>query len=434
MAGSTNYTFTTTYPPGTDVAVGPFLLPPNFDTADTTSPLDIYVSSVCTTNTDSSTQGIETSPSQPVFSLAFTISQVSQAKVTYAQVTVAAEGLYSTDSDKRATMLDAFNLFSHQLEILEISLGAEDTGGLIAGSTPIILNRVALSMPLMLDELLPYCYGFSAKSQYVNLSSGMSLFLEYASYQYCGPPEGPGYSLNSFVSTGGSKLSISQNADLTLSFNSFLGALSPGYSLSPASSCPVLAAGLMDLQLAGNARPFWRLVVPYLFSGSGSVDNSGSTNQYSVNLVGATTYKDLDAATQALLSGQSACGTESQGSQPVVSISFNSRVIAAPEIPILVNGQQIYIPLGTTLRAVAQRFADPGPMQFQSVNGYTDGINITLKRWHQTTVDAYAQPTSTYSQKGFTFISSGQAPALGPNGDVFDMPLFKGDAITLGSN
>jgi hypothetical protein len=417
------------YPAGTD---GPFLVPPvTVGTPVYTNPLLIYVIAVCAPGTTATTKGI-TSADNSVFQLSFTASSYSNTTFL-ALVSVAAASVYSQDPTVRAQMLAAFRQFRQQVEALEVPATAT-TGGLLPGATATVLNRVALSMPLRLNEALSYLYSFDSLKQYVDLAPGMGLRVEWADYQYCDPPGGPGYGYNSFANTGSSLLRVAQKPDLTLTLDAFGGLFAPGYNTSPAATCPILAAGPMDLNLSGNSRRHVRIIFPTTIAGSGSIDNSGTQQQLSSWLVGADTFVDLEAATTDILNGGTGCGKHSGNNQPIVSINFTSRVMLIPEISVRFNGTPVSVPLGTTIRDLIAQFADPAAAQYLNSNAIYSDIGLVLKRWLQNTGYPSTAATVKYYQANFLFLPSNTAQPpvyAGVAGDQYDTPLLKGDVITM---
>lgn len=443
MANS-SYSFTNTLPPppaagpypaGTD---GPFLVPPvTVGTPVYTNPLLIYVIAVCAPGTTAATKGI-TSTDNSLFQLSFIAS--SYSSTTFLALVSVATQVYSDKPSDRADLLDAFKKFRKQVEALEVPVASitggvlQITGGLLPGAASTVLNRVALSMPLRLNEVLSYFYNFDPLKQYVDLAPGMGLRVEWADYQYCDPPGGPGYGYNSFANTGSSLLRVAQKPDLTLTLDAFGGLFAPGYNTSPAATCPILAAGPMDLNLSGNSRRHVRIIFPTTITGSGSIDNSGTQQQLSSWIVGADTFADLEAATTDIQNGGTGCGKQSGTNQPIVSINFTSRVMLIPEISVRFNGTPVSVPLGTTIRNLIAQFADPAAAQYLNSNAIYSDIGLVLKRWLQNTGYPSTAATVKYYQANFLFLppNTSQPPVYaGVAGDQYDTPLLKGDAVSI---
>lgn len=430
-----SYTVETTFPPGSTpgTPVGPYLMPSSGSQIDTSKPLLIYVGAVAAANTSAATPGIASTGAQPVFTLAWTAASFSSS-VFFAQVSIAASSVWSADSATRAKMAQYFNVFRSQVEALEVTPATKARGGLIPGGAALLLNRVATNMPLRFDEVLPYLYNFNAGGQFFDLLSGMVMRVEWASYQYCDAPGGQGNALNSFVNSGSGRYPISQRADLTLALDTFLANLAPGYNLNPPPTCPIYAAGPLDWSVQGNARRHWRVILPSTLSGSGNVDNQGSSNNLSSIILGADTFADLDAATADVLAGNNGCGKNSAGNNPIVSIFFNSRVAVIPELPVMFNSQLSTAPLGSTIRNLVQQISDPAPNQFNGNNSTTTFLGLKFYRWTQVTGLPATAQTNAYLLSNFVFVptsgsAAGQVP-VGPLGDCYDMPLVKGDVLT----
>lgn len=419
------YSVTSTF--GGTSAVGPYLLPTGLNAG---TPVKIYVVGPVSPNAP---VGTVTLPSvalpapapatQSIFTLSI-FAAAGNSPLPAAQVTIDQAAAWSADPAQRQAMVLAFKVFRAQLEALET--GA--TPPLLPGASNLIVNRLASAMPLRLDEILTYYYGFDPIAQSIDLLPGMALRVDWAGYQYCDAPGGAGAGSNGFGTTGSSTLDIVQRPDGTLAFDAFSAQFTQGVSLQPPPQCPLFAGGPVDLQLLGNGRRHLRLVWPSSFSGAGIVDNGGTGNQLSCILLGASTFADMEAATASIVAGESACGTQSGTSEPVVSVNFTSRVTAVPQIRVWLMGAQQLVPIGTTIRNLVQRFADPIAPQMQ-LNSPTTNLQLAVQRWGQINAPPI-NPSMPAFNIGAIDLSQG-ASAVGPLGDGFDAPLIKGDCITI---
>jgi hypothetical protein len=413
---------------GGATGVGPFLVPTGLTSG---SAVSVYVVGPVVPGTQagavtlpSVTLPAPMPPTQSIFTLAI-VAAMGNSPLPAVQVGVDKTAVWSADSTQRATMATAFKVFRAQLEALE----GGSSPPLLPGASDLIVNRLASALPLRFDEILTYYYAFDAATQTIDLLPGMSLRVDWAGYQYCDGPGGPGAGLNGFGATGTSHLEIVRRPDGTLAFDGFSAQFTQGVALQPPAGCPLLAGGPLDLQLAGNGRRHLRLVWPTSFSGAGSVDNGGTTGQLSCILLGASSFADIEAATAAAVGGQSACGTQSSGAAPIVSIAFTGRVTLVPEIWVWALGVAQRVPLGTTVRNFAQRFADPISMQMQGGGGSPTNLQLSVQRWAQMNA-----PPMNPSTPGFTIGPidlSKAASAVGPLGDGFDTPLIKGDYFSI---
>jgi hypothetical protein len=420
------YGVTSTFGGGS--GVGPFLVPSGLSSG---AAVTVYVVGPVSPGapTGAVTLPAVTLPAPaPTTQSTFTLSIVAaagQSPLPAVQIGVDKTLAWSADSTQRATMATAFKVFRAQLEALE----AVSSPPLLPGASDLIVNRLASALPLRFDEVLTYYYAFDPAAQTIDLLPGMSLRVDWAGYQYCDGPGGPGYGLNGFGTMGTSHLEILRRPDGTLAFDGFSAQFSQGVSLQPPAACPVLAGGPVDLQLLGNGRRHLRLVWPTNFSGAGSVDNSGTINQLSCILLGASSFADLEAATALAVAGQSACGSQSSGADPIVSIAFTGRVTLVPEIWIWMLGTPLRVPVGTTVRNVAQRYADPIAMQMQGGGGSPTNFQLAVQRWLQFNAPPMNPGTPMFSIGPIDL--SKAASAAGPLGDGFDTPLIKGDSLSI---
>jgi hypothetical protein len=424
---STSYQITTSLPPAVGAgAVGPYLVPPSSAAGVAGQPLAVWIAQVCAPATTILTTGVTATapaPTQGDFTLSFK-TYPGPIQSVFAVVTVQPTNLYT---DSRQALQASFVAFRQQVEALEL----QASPALIAGGARLLLARVAAALPLRYDEILFYHYGLDPARQCIDLQPGMQLRIENGGYQYCDGPGGPGYALNSYVALGVSRLAITQHANGTLGFDPFTARFSPGYTLSPPPTCPLPSAGLLDLQVAGNARRHLRLLYPATFEAAGSVDNAGTLGQTSCILLGADTYADLEAATADIVGNPGGanwgCGTAASGDNPVVSMVLTGRSVAVPEMAVMLRNSLTFVPVGATLRNMIQQVADPGPTQFLDNTGQASRLNAALWRWFVPTDPPSGMTTNVYDLAAFSFLSTTAAPS--PYGDQWDLPLLKGDNL-----
>ena len=411
--------------------VGPFLLPTG---ATPGQPITVYLAAPVASTAAAGpvnlpaltlTQPTPLSATQNVFSAQVVASSGGpRSGPPTLQVTAQPTLVWSADAADRAALLVAFQVFQAQLEALEGVAGSP----LVKGCAELVANRVASSLPLRYDEVLPYFHGFDRAGQTIDIAPGMVLQVAWAGYQYCDGPGGPGEGSNGFVTTGQSLLDVVRRPDGTLAFDSFSGLFAPGVQLQPAnpappSNSPVQAGGPVDLQLGGNARRHFKLVWPAAFPASNSTESPGATS-LGCQLVGADTFVDLAASVALIQSGQSGCITQADG-KPVVVIGFTGRVTIVPCICTWTNGVPQTVAVGTTLRNAAQRIADLAPSQLADALGAS-----SFSRWMQLAPKPNRQD-DIYGVSTIDF--SAADAATGPCGDGFDLPLLKGDTLAFGS-
>ncbi|KDE38377.1 hypothetical protein AW40_01815 [Kosakonia radicincitans UMEnt01/12] len=448
-AASTKFSFSITFPDqggGTNPAVGPFIIPPRLKNATPNNDLALYFSGYCVPATTSATKGIQPGeiPQQKAFGLSFTQSGSSPNPVIkIVQITVVKQYIFSAQTADREILLTSFRLFAGQLEKLEVSLSSA-TGGLLPCVTEALLYQIALNMPLTLSELLQFTYHFNINDQYIDLEPGFSLTIAAAGYQYIAPPASPGYGLNAFTLSGTQTVSLGWQQDGKLSFNGFASRFTHGVELSPPTPpdenypCLIFAASPIDLQLSGNARRHWRLITPSSLPSPQNVDNSGSSSVDSALLLGADTYTDLAAATEAAIGGGQFCITPDADNNPIVAIAFTSRVFVTPAIGIFVNDIAQQVPVGTSMRDIVFQYLLVPPAHIVTSGSNVDSTSLSckLQRWVANSEKPFSStspgPTVQVDYFDFSPDSTSGLPLSGPDGDVFDIPLLKGDRIYVG--
>lgn len=427
------YSITSSF--GGQSGIGPFLIPA---TATSGQDVDIYVVGPVDSNAAAGpvilpnvTLPTPLLATQTVFSAQIVLPGAS-APLPALQITAAAALVWSADSTDRTNLLIAFQVFMAQLEALEVAA----TPVIVKGSAELIVGRVAAMLPLQYDEILPFFYDFDPLHQTIGVSAGMALQVAWAGYQYCDGPDGPNEGFNGFATTGLTVLDVVRRPDFTLAFDSFSGLFNPGVQLQPPppppppEPVPIQAGGPVDLQLGGNARRHVKLLWPTIFPASNSTQPSGTS--LSCQLVCADTYADLAAAVAQVLGGSGSGIITQADNKPTVVIQFTGRVTIVPYVRTWANGVAQTVAVGTTLRNVVQRYADPAPYQLANTGIGATPFSLGFGRWVQNN-DPPFPPGShddTYMLGAINFTDADQA--IGPCGDGFDLPLLKGDTLTTG--
>jgi hypothetical protein len=172
------------------------------------------------------------------------------------------------------------------------------------------------------------------------------------------------------------------------------------------ATTPLVAGGLIDLEVKGLARRHWRLFYPASMPPPRAAgDLSMSDN---IALVGAQTLAILNSVTD---------GFE-QATPPAppagnVYAIFAGRSLIVPELPvwIVLREQTIldYVPVGTTITNIIERYTQV-PMA-------TDQRTVNVSR----TTSAGNASSLAPSTEGLAAIPSA----------MWDVPLIQGDTITL---
>ena len=282
-----------------------------------------------------------------------------------------------------------------------------------AGAVSVIKRRLAEILPMRLNRVLAYHYGFEPTKGYIDLQEGMRLRVDYQNYQFVAANiltaesgfVGSGsvfYTVNSYL-----RLLNNNTTAYMLGFDAFLPRLPLQVTTSPSESG---AGGVIDLQQPGYQQPYFRLFYPQQFSGSGG--RAGAERV--ATLVGATSLKALDTATELYTSRNGVLPPSPQ----YASFYFRGRAAVIPEIAVFMQEQLLYVPVGTTVRQLVERFAGipisnlprPDAGQFQ-------GIARPRRLVHEGNAN-----TPTYK-----FLNFGDYPSFQGNQDVYDLPVLKGD-------
>ena len=389
-----------------NTADGPFLLPPGFDPNNGSfPPLTLYIPQVAGPDAVSgpgactiSHSGVNTD-----FELTW---QAKQNGDTYAVVTVSADHIYPpADSNG---LWGSFNKFRQALEGLPPAC-------LVPGGAAIIANRIAQALPLSYPGTSLFAYGLNTSSRYVDLLPGMSLRVDYGTYQYINPPSVAGGKRNAYTGTGSARFQIRRRVDGLIGFNAFTDALS---SFQMTMSSPTQISGLLDLEARGNNMAYCRLIYPPQIDDVVTIATAPSASR-NVTLILANTLANLETATGNYIKNGS-CGGVGQ------CLFFSGRCAAYPEITVQLNGSPMIVPLGTTLKDII------GTVMTVSTDEILNGsFQILLWRW--------AQPSLLDSDQGwnvgYTLTPVHFESTMTVNSATgltqWDLPLAMGDYIQI---
>jgi len=388
-------------------ASSPFAIPPNLTYAGAGSPfgqIQISIANVAGSNSGSACN-IATNAANVDFSLAWNNQQ--------AVVTVLPTNVWAGTPAKRTQLRTSFDAFRQQLEALEIS----GQPCLKPGGAFLIAQRVAESLPLSLDESLYYRYSFDKVNNYIDLQPGMRLRIEYSAYQLLAT-SGQYTKLNGYAGTGVGYYNIVRRTDQRVAFDAFLGQLTP--STPDTATCGLPGAGgIIDLQIGGMARRYYRLFYPPTFTSSDCPGNAGINRN--VTLIGADTLADLYNATSKYASGQ--CATATSGNQPILCTVFRGRDVVIPEIVVRSNYQQSFVPVGTTVRTLVDQYINSSYSTAAPTIGFFPFFGL-YRQWGPLLDSSYQPSEVSFGAVDTTKLTSGGQ-------DVFDLPIIKGDALTL---
>jgi hypothetical protein len=399
---ASNYQLQTYIAVSSSTPQGPYLIPPSFP-ATPTSPLQINIQNVAGSGVTANNCGIATGGQNTDFSL-----QWSSAAPYYAQVIVQPTNVYSDDPAARQTLMQSFTAFCVALQQLEL---AKSPQCLIPGGAAVIANWVAASLPLRVDEILFYYYGFNPTSNYIDLQPGMRLRIETGAYQYI--PTSP--TLSAFTAQSQAHYAIARSSNQQLYFDPYLNALL--VNITPTS--PPQVGNLVDLATLGSRR-YFRLIYPSSLNNPTKIYSQPGLSQ-NVVLLGADTSSDLANATQNYLNTKT-CTTAAPGNQPIICAYFTGRTTVVPEIPISYLGQLNYVAIGTTIQNLIDFY---NVMPSNQVN---QSAPFFLYR-------NCADGLSAKPQYGQKIVNMGMPTQYVPTSTggfltQWDLPLVKGDSIT----
>ena len=287
-----------------------------------------------------------------------------------------------------------------------LTLLESQTTGLIPGALNVVKIRIAERLPMTIDRLLYYYYGLDTTNGAVDLQGGMRLRVDYQNYQFVHPADKTANT--GFVSSGSAYYHLNSSLAPTstgissqLSFDPFLLTVQPFVKSDIAT---LGASGIIDVFGAGYEQPYFRLIYPSQLS---EVASQGTERV--PTLVGAPTLTALNTATGDF---QDSGVVPTTGTDLNV-FSFRGRATVIPEIAVFIQGQPVFVPLGTTLRQLCEQSVGvPAALPSQVLSQYTG-----LPRFSRVLHDGVS------SQPSYRFVN------LDPR--LFDLPLVKGDRIAF---
>ncbi len=310
-------------------------------------------------------------------------------------------------SESSQSDLDA----AYQSFFAELAKRAEPLG-LRAGAVTLLQRRIAERLPISLDRLLYYYYGFDPALNIFDLQGGMRLRIDYQNYQFIPPSDRT--ARNGFVGSGTAYYQVNRyrhpvnsgDPQVLLGFDNFLSNIQTVVTTQIAQTG---AGGVIDLLQVGYRKPYYRLFYPRQFSGS-----EGRVGAERVaTLIGASSLNALQEATAAFLEQGHVPDTNDR-----VSFYFRGRAVVVPEISIFVQEQPIFVPIGTTLRQLLERYTS------------VPAIGLTgpeLHRFQGTFRPRRLVHDGANSTPGYRYINLPPEAADNSRMDLLELPLVKGD-------
>lgn len=277
----------------------------------------------------------------------------------------------------------------------------ETRGGLDAGGLRVLQNRIAECLPLEYGDLLYYHYGWNMSENYIDLHPGMRLRVDFQQYQFVHITEQK--AANGFAGAGSIYVPIHSYTHNEGSGAQYLG-FGPFLSRLLSSARGKLstdgAGGLFDLVKTGSRKPFFRLIFP-------NETIPAAAPERAVTIVGADRWQDLPTAIP--------MAADDTGS--IISFFFRDRATIIPEIQVFVGNRELYVPVGTTLRQLLEKYAGiPAASASKPELAAFLGKTRPRRLLH----------TGPDSIPSYRFLNPGTTNVV-KNQDVFDLPLIKGD-------
>lgn len=310
----------------------------------------------------------------------------------------------------RQAVLSAFDQFLQDAEKLEGST-------LRPGATEALRALVAPRIPATYAESLYFSYGVFSQGNparsYVDVQPGMRLGVEFEEWQFV-PPDATMSPLSGFVGGATAVTDVVSQAGPSgaprLGLDAFFAAVRPPQITGAGSG----AGGVVDLVTITAGVRHLRACYPVSFP---SADGSGVAGPLSnVALLGAPDLATLATATTSYYdrgdAGASLVGW------------FRGRAVLRTHIPLLVNGTQRYVPVGTTVRHLLE------PWVLPRLPGIVDGNGSAALNYRRYLPSlGLAQ---LYDQHAYppVMLADGDGPDSS-GADVLDLPVLAGDALRM---
>ncbi len=298
-------------------------------------------------------------------------------------------------------------LFADFLSLLA-AVDASEPAAFLPGAAAILRARAGRSLPLALSEVLPWSCGLDRVRRAVELLPGFRLRIHPASFQYTGPGRD---SLNGMVPAGEIVLPVARFRANGGAFNTGLdpwgGELAPQDYTAGSAKPDGMIGGIADLAAGDLRRRHLAIVLPATIPPSSTASALAAEH---VILVAADSRTALAAGI-----GAAANGTSDHG---YTLRALRGHTTVSVEIPVVLDGQAGFVPLGATPRQLADR----------SLHWFTPAPAFHLAG--QLTWRRQWTAEERIVLRSAQWLELGLAPTASP-ADVADAPLLPGDQIQL---
>lgn len=272
----------------------------------------------------------------------------------------------------------------------------DSNNNLLSGVITLVKTRIAERIPLLVEETLAYYYALDKTKGAIDLQAGMRLRVDYQNYQFVHPAQSTAN--EGFVGSGTSYYYLNNyesginTSNVSINFDGFLSQLQPFVNTNIAK---VGAASSLDTFQVGYQKPYLRLVYPSQAAGSIGSLEPGQV----ATLIASSSLTALDK------------GTDTD----VASFYFRGRATVIPEITVMLQGQPVFVSVGTTLRQLMEQTVSlPATSTRQSLLHGTGKPRLS-RVVHE----------GIFNEPSYRFIN------LPENLTIDDLPLVKGDRIVV---
>jgi Concanavalin A-like lectin/glucanases superfamily len=354
------------------------------------------------------------------------IFRLEQATTTTSTLTLQIPNLLLTDFNAGFAQIDqAYRDLLTQLWAREAGAGSDRP--FLWGIT-LVQQRLAEHLPLPLEQVLTYYYGFNRDPGYVDLHPGMRLRVDYQDYQSVLPtdrsPERP--SLSGFVSTTTAYYQLNRYArtlnngaiEYSLGFDPFVSKLATSFDPTLVNNVSTSGAGgLVDLMQSSFRRPYYRL---FYFRQVAGTTTSGRSERVA-SLVGSNSLADLNDATQEFITTGQITPTNRR-----VTFFFRGRALVIPEIQVFIHDQPTYVPIGTSIRRLLENFTDILPTTTANPN-FSALPGAEPPRLPGPPRGQRLSHKGTTNTPTYRFLNLDTYASTINGSDALDLPVIKGD-------
>ncbi len=288
----------------------------------------------------------------------------------------------------------------------------EEIAALSSDKIHLLKQRIIERLPLDYNQVLEYYYGWNLTENYLDLTGGMRLRIDFQNYQFVQASDPT--ALRGYAGSGGFYINVNSythtdsnnNSSQLLGFGSFISRLETDNEMNLEKDG---AGGVFDLLKASNRKAYYRLVYP-------KQPIAGNDPERLITFIGADNLAQLDADTKYLIEKLDT-KEEIEITSDSVSFYFRGKAMVVPEIKVFVSDEEIYVPIGTTIRQLVEQYDDiPRDGLGQDLNVFM-GKSRPMRRIHE----------GANSQPEYRFINFSDLGETDSTSNVLDLPLIKGD-------